>query len=90
MNKSPYKRSEIIFVKDDSGHDYCIHQDEEENFNRWLELGEQYWNDQSVLDQFATQSDWFEHSGYTGKDYEPEMIGCAPNYYLKTTEFEPE
>ena len=88
-SKNPYKRSEIIFVKDDDGHDYCIHQSEEDDFNRWEELTGKWWNDDRDYET-TTMGEFLKENGYIGRDYEDFMIGTSPNNYLKTTEFMPE
>ena len=90
MTTFPYKRSEIVFVKDDDGHDYCVHQDDEDDFYTWNELMGEYWEPSSSLPDLYNYDEWFKFNNYNGKDFSDMTCGCAPNYFLKITEFQPE
>ena len=86
-NKCAFKRSEILFVKDDDGHNYCIHESQGEDFHRWVELLGEYWEGDA---QDVTVRQWLTDQGYHGEGFDSAMIGCDPNYYIETTEFAPE
>lgn len=84
--KLNFKRSEAIFVNDDDGHTYCIHQDWQPDFVNWLSAEYEYWNS----DFDVSYEDFMKTAGVTS-DFEDYMIGCHQNVFLKeVAEFLPE
>lgn len=86
MEKCQWKRSEIIFVKDDVCHNYCIHQDMEDDFDTWNDLTTKYWD---MMPDCKLEEFYAQH-GYSGQQFDDYMIGMHPNAWIKETEFQPE
>lgn len=84
----PFKRSESRIVKDDSGHEYCIHQDWKDKFNRWVELGQVYWDE---LPDITEKEFYILNELDLGElDFESYMLGCNHDYFYEIATFLPE